>query len=202
MGITYTTIWFDCGVGAPDIGDGGRIGSPGLATRRSSGKVQSFGYIYRGFEAVHLLSHELEAFRAYLVEHQGHRVRIFDEYELAESEIPDYPRKTRWFRFKDRDFVKANYEMHCEKCNLTVRLDHKDELRPFEAVNLRKDDARLFRQRVLDLDTEENFHRAGFLTDPYELAPLGEFLQEHARHAVVARLAKDRPRSRVPKALR
>jgi hypothetical protein len=63
MGLTFHTTCLDCGNTAPEVGDCGYIGYPSGSPERADAEVPNLGYIYRGFEAIHLVTHQLDSLR-------------------------------------------------------------------------------------------------------------------------------------------
>ena len=87
MGITFSAACVKCGVEAPAIGDCGHVGIPSADVRKRRGDAQTFAYIHDGLAAIGLLSEEIEALHAFLVEHTGHPIRQYAD--SAEMDVDE-----------------------------------------------------------------------------------------------------------------
>jgi HEAT repeat protein len=195
LGVAYTTVCTLCGVEAPEVGDFGFIGAPSLETKRSKKGTHPFGYLYAGFAALGLLTEEIEAFKAFLEAHHGHKLHRYDDAggeELGEEEDGDdgagsvSPSKpTRKFTFKKGKFVEAFHELACEECGEVYRGSSSEKLRPFEPMPLTRERVTLFETNCGDIESH-TYRVGGF---PFEdIDPIARFLRKHSGHAVVVRL--------------
>ncbi len=218
MGVLFGAICLDCLEEGPEVGDFGFIGYPSISTDEeacpskwdkdsTSPWEKNFGFIYIGLEAFKMLTFEVEAFQAFLVKHQGHRIYKFCDHaaefppEINNEDETKYA--TTSFVFKDDNFISAKYwEIHCEECNSTHQglLDNIMRIRPFEPFVITAEEINLFKKHVLmgeTTDYQDNFGQRPYLLDPIkELTPLKKFLKYHEHHKMVIRLSDtEKPKS-------
>jgi HEAT repeat protein len=196
LGITHKTVCLACRVRAPDLGDFGRIGLPILDPAPRKGEEQSFGFIYEGLREMGMLALEVEAFAAFLKEHDGHRLAFasdgqIDEYggSDADAAVERWPSRTRSFRFSKRGFVQARYQLRCERCDSVVSSSDSHLLRPFDPLPLTNAKRKAFAERVV-AEVEEGFRRTGVFPEQ-DASVFAEFLEEHEGHPITASLRRE-----------
>jgi hypothetical protein len=189
VGVRAAVICVTCDMRAPEIGDGGHLGYPSLDDRAIYGELASFENIYQGFAAFGYHPYELEAIRAFLVEHAPHDVGLFLDGVEYTGLLPAptvTPLKT--FEFADDGrFIRAVFELACKRCRKTFSTD-VGRVRPLEPRKVTKEDIEEFYDRVLDSDPM-NFHRLVGLFNPDgpEAERLSDFLRRHRKHSLTAR---------------
>jgi hypothetical protein len=184
VGVTASIVCADCLVEAPWIGSSGHIGFPSLDDAAYAYDFfASFEYIYRGFAAIDLLPVELEAFRAFLVAHRGHRmVLAYDGMDRVTGEPTSIVAATA-FHFDDRRFVEGFYQLSCEACALWWRSLRPLQLRASTRRILTDAEIDAFFRRVMDVERRGlNFHRVFGLLDQRTDDGLRSFLVAHGRH--------------------
>ncbi len=120
-----------CRIAGPELGDGGYIGHPSLsenpARRR---RLRSFGWLFRGFEAIGFLPIVLLEMRSFLVQHDGHRVVLQDEFgpsgeATAEAEIT----------LTDEKIVDGQFSLRCS-CGAVISASRPAQYRALEPFTL------------------------------------------------------------------
>ena len=188
MGVSFSVSCTRCGVEAPEVGDFGYIGIPTTDPRKRRASLRSFAAIHEGLAALGMLTHEVEAFHAFLEAHRGHPLRQFndhgDEEFEADAEDSVSPGRSRAFRFQER-FPDAFHELSCS-CGAAYRAGSSEPLRPFEPFVPARKQLACFKSNVLAID-DDNFYRvAGFPFD--DLRHIADFLEKHSGHTITARL--------------
>lgn len=212
MGICYSATCLDCKTHSP-IGWAGYFGAPSLSEeRRATGRyeVLPFGYLYAPFIALGIRPHELEAFRDFLTEHQGHRLcqwsdadselpaelrSILDSREEAEREIAAElatGEQARAARLADGTCAFGRYTVWCPACAIELRAKEPEYLLARSRGPLSAEAIASFLSFVPEFDPEDHsrppFHVdsvAGFVES------LEKFLREHGTHGVEAWVAPE-----------
>ena len=181
MSVTFSVRCLRCGVLAPEVGDCGHIGAPTLATKSKRNALRPFGLIYAACAAVGLLSEELEAMRAFLEAHHGHRVSLLSEGDLDESEGIDEDGSIEGKRASPHQrgrFVDAFHLIECPQCGESHRSGEWVRVRPFPERVLSPEDARTFLSGADQID--EHVSRAGPPFDFFD--DLVAFVVRHKGH--------------------
>ena len=211
MGMCCWTVCRDCDAEAPQLGDFGYLGYPSLEERANGSAATTFGAIYRGLAAVHLVTEEIDDFRRFLERHAGHRVvtenqegLIFgddgqggalpssavragaadsdgDEDEEDESEGTD----------EDEDepeavFIKSRYRASCRRCGESVATGDLYPLSPFMPAPLSAAAIRAFQDTVMPAIETDCYEAAPLYVG--DLARLDTFFASHSDHEIVVEL--------------
>ena len=205
MSISYSATCLDCRTHAP-IGWGGYFGAPSLSTeRRATGRYEilPFGYLYARFVALGIRPYELEVFKDFLLDHQGHRicqwsdadaelpaelVTILNSCEEAErdiaAELVSFD-QARAVRLADGTCALGRYAVACTACAVELRAAEAEYLLTRGRGPLPAEAIASFLRFVPGFDPEDHsrppFHVdsvAGFVES------LEKFLREHGTHGV------------------
>ena len=192
MGVTANTTCRDCGKGAPEVGDFGYIGYPSLSTsaEHDDDAPVNFGYLYQGFQAIHLLTADLERMREFLEAHKGHDIHTFIEGEPAfgdgeedAEDNADYEEDDFEGASQGRNkWLLAHYCLKCS-CGADYSSEYSDNFVPFKAVSLDAKAVAVFLKQVYA--EPDAIHRA----EPIgHLDALAKFLKAHKAHKLTASL--------------
>lgn len=204
MSLAFDTYCLDCRESLGVL-SGGYIGFPSLINTTSRNElpsyyppdsynedVHNFGYIYNGLKAINLLPREVEAYKAFLESHVGHRVLCMSDHdETVPDELADMDEWNE-FEYEDQNFVEATYQLFCPSCNEIFEIPAGEEVLfrqfdPFTLTNCQIEDLNKY---VLSGDMYLNFYCAGVL-DPDFLEQLAKFLSNHKNHEIIARLSSN-----------
>lgn len=188
MSVNFWRLCLDCAVQGPEVGDLGTMGWPSLDTgdvrpvKRNGKKGRrryAFGRIYAALAAIELLPYEVEAYHAFLVAHQGHRVVEGNDTEGDDEEQDGADMKSTPFVFAGDDLRDGAWSVTCETTGDSFQTEF-DQFRPFaarllaptEITQFRADASRYIREGVCD--------KGPLVVDPDEvLAPLVAFFGAH-----------------------
>lgn len=211
MSVPVGVTCLDCKELAPNVGDGGHLGAPELAAVAECDvdgeQMPSFGYLYDPLVAFGLRRYDLEAFREFLIRHQGHRFRLSAEDDAPRAaEPPDdrmkhIERLHRQFkregdetrrRTASGEFRNAVYELRCVRCAVALASDEVELLRAFEPFKISREAVLMLAERWgRPPDDGWNYRLCG-LVDPFEhfMQQLLEFLESHRDHDLEAGLKR------------
>ena len=157
MGLTCNTACLDCGEAAPEVGDCGYIGYPSASRERGpGGRPPNFGYLYEGFAAIRLVTHNLDSLDSFLRAHEGHRLHTFadgepafgdggddaeDMSEMDEDEDEDGGEDDDdWSEEDAAKYPIAHYRVRCKACGASFQADAPDNIKTFAPTPLTPDD--------------------------------------------------------------
>ena len=202
MGLTCNTACLDCGEAAPEVGDCGYIGYPSASRERGpGGRPPNFGYLYEGFAAIRLVTHNLDSLDSFLRAHEGHRLHTFadgepafgdggddaeDMSEMDEDEDEDGGEDDDdWSEEDAAKYPIAHYRVRCKACGASFQADAPDNIKTFAPTPLTPDDIERFLTQVAKNLDPETIYRAEPLS-PDDLNAVAAFLGKHRDHAVEA----------------
>ena len=202
MSVGCSTYCIDCNEEAPEIGDGGMIGDPSIEDKLTYHEDEdwgdfttyAFGWIYSGLRAISLIPFEVEAYRAFLLKHQGHR-----KYLSIEGSDSDLEKELDWdnikkfkYDFDPQDFIMGGYEIVC-KDNGESFITTDDELfKRFEPHRLSEENIKTVMRKIFYQDGIYDYIvNTGFSLGPYEdLGRLEKFFRNNGDKELWVRIAK------------
>lgn len=193
MGVACSTYCQTCNVEGPEIGDQGMIGSPSLDDKKDYNEEWgvtsfNFGWIHAGFNALKLNIYELEGYKAFLEEHDGHNIVLTTDHDDDEPDI-DWDNLKK-FEYPKDEFINAFYELECKETGEKFRATYADLFRQFEESILTQEDINTFTQKITDeQEINDSFHRVSPVIDPYEdLEKIIKFISENNGKTIIVRL--------------
>ncbi len=190
MGIRCNTYCQTCNFQAPELGDGGMMGNPTILDEKEEHEdyVQyNFGWIYSGLQAISLLPHEVEAYKAFLEEHNGHKIVL-----STDNDEPDIDwDKLIEFTYSQNGFVNAIYEIESEtgeKFQTGKYLFKKFAERELTAENIQ-----IIMEKLFDAPSwNDSIYRVAPSVDPYEdLERLELFFRQNNGKKLIVRLVEE-----------
>ena len=202
-----------CRKGAPNVGDGGILGTPSLDLAEDSsvgipdgyGPMPSFGLLYAGLFAIGLLPHDIERCHEFLTEHAGHRLFLDGELDgPVPDDVRDYQdvdsfdaaewkqeKQAREARVAAGEFVEAYFALSCDACGSEVRASGADLLKAHPGKRILPADSQAFLTAWNRGPDEGWCHRLMGIVDPWEpfLPALVAFVETHAAHELTAQIA-------------
>jgi hypothetical protein len=148
----------------------------------------NFGWIYEGLKAISLLPYSVEAYRAFLETHKGHRLVLTTDHDEESPDI-DWDNLSM-FQFSGVDFVEAVYEMECIESGEKINSSTKELFRKFEERSLSEQDIEIIFTKIFNCtDCFDSFHHPPTSVDPYEdLESIGAFLNKNKEKTIIVRL--------------
>ncbi len=193
MGVSFTTFCQTCNVVGHEIGDQGMIGFPSLDDKKHHddewGVTKfNFGWIYTGFNAIKLNTYDVEGYKTFLEEHDGHNIILSTGYEDEEPDL-DWD-NLKEFEYPKDEFIIAFYELECKETGEKLRTTYADLFRQFEESVLPQDNINIFTQKIIDeQEINDAFYRVSAVIDPYEdLERIIEFISKNNGKTFIARL--------------
>ncbi|WP_435106828.1 hypothetical protein [Arhodomonas sp. AD133] len=197
MSVRCQTFCVDCNVEAPEIGDGGVFGTPSLAVTAIpdddwGGTAYTFGWLYDGLSALGLRPYDIEAYRAFLREHDGHDVRLTTDHDDDEPPL-DWAALTR-FEWPRDGFVPCYYELEEPVTGARCRTEVVDLLVPLDETTLTPAAvARAVHRLFEDSDALEGVANVSPLLHPdEELGRIQDFIEAHQQTPLIARTIEAR----------
>jgi hypothetical protein len=197
VGLTCNTTCLDCGEAAPEVGDCGYIGYPSASRELGpGGRPPNFGYLYEGFAAIRLVTHDLDSLDSFLRAHEGHRLQTFADGEPAFGDGGDDAEDLSdmdegededddWSEEDAAKYPVAHYRVQCKACGASFMAEAPDNIKAFAPTPLTSDDIERFLARVAKNLDPETIYRAEPLS-PDDLNAVVAFLHKHRDHAVEA----------------
>lgn len=161
------------------------MGEPSMIDAKSS-YHHNFGWIYAGLKAINLLTYEVEAYRAFLEHHNGHRVVLANDDQDDQPDI-DWDTVEEWVH-PDEGFIEAVYVIESETGLFQSTLGL---FKPFDECRLKAEDMQMFMDKVFYVSWDECCYRA---PDPYSeegMDSLVDYLIKHQGAKLTARLVVD-----------
>jgi len=200
MSMTCSTACVDCRAWAPEVGFGGYLGVPSLSAERLSDDPEElpFGFLYEPLEKLGLRTYDLEAFKAFLIRHNGHRVYTFGDSipvefkEMALVDSTEAPTQ-REELVDDADFEELFYQLECLSCGETYRAPDEAWLRSFDRRDIPQHTIDLYLERLGSLCPDDGWnYRLEPVVNPYLefIEHLPDFLKAHRSHHVQAKLVR------------
>jgi len=195
VGMTCNTTCLKCAKCAPEVGDFGHIGYPSCSQERGpSDRLANFGYIYDGFEAINLVTYQLDSLREFLLAHKGHPLHTFADGEPAfgdgdgdvedpagDEEVEDP--EENWTEETAQAYPVCFFRLECPSCKASVQSEFAENIKRFETAPLSSSAIDLFMTHVIKED--EAFYRSHPLSRE-DLEKVAAFLKKHKAHSPVA----------------
>jgi hypothetical protein len=180
MSMDVTTVCVTCGVGAPDLGDGGYIGRPSLEEHSWNPEedvAASFGYIHMGLAAIGMVTWEVSRYREFLLAHQGHDLRLSADGSIIAARTTDaVPAPS--------GALAARFEQKCHDCRRRRWSQHPETVVPRPEMELSSGSIDLFVERVPSNMADCAYHAEPFGDD--EARRVASFLGQHRGHRVTS----------------
>jgi predicted DNA-binding WGR domain protein len=169
------------------------MGLPSASTlrRRGADSLQTFGFVFAGLEAVHLVNREMDRYLDFLKLHRGHALTLSGDNGSEEmrgmpqwsaaNEPADPPRA-------GAAYVEAYYGVFCQRCSLASASKEKDHLRRFKPTILTREAVRCFLNQA-GSRVDDEIYRAGPLSIP-DLESVSLFMQGHRQHEMRVQLLR------------
>jgi hypothetical protein len=180
----------------------GILGYPSLATgphkHPSLGEVKGFGWYYAGLRSIHLVTEQVEQFREFLIQHEGHEVRLRADDDEEDDDFGDFTdrQEDEGVSASSASFVTAGITYRCDACAATHSLAKTDRLVDFADGDIPPVEAATVGEWLngtdLDFETGEwgsELTGALDITEPF-FRTLGPFLLEHADHGIAVSLTR------------
>jgi hypothetical protein len=212
--LTITVTCVRCDLDAPEVGHGGFLGTPSVATtikRGADPEEYPFGYLYEPLQGIGLRPRDLEDMRAFLAAHDGHPIVAWSDAQDEDSMPPKLvallARRERARRSArrsrgagvvciagqvDPDWAVGHYSIHCVACDAEHSCEAVETFRRFDRLVLPRDAVDMMLSRWGKLAPDDGWnHALRPVVDPYGefIEGLLEFLKTHRRHKLEARLA-------------
>ncbi len=221
----FTVTCVKCGIDAPELGDGGYLGTPSVSPdpksyrHRESDRDLTFGFFYEPLAAMGLCTDELEAMRLFLDTHRGHDVVLYGEAQddaslprglrsvlkrraAREEAGEDDPAEGPAAALPAGEFLVGRYGITCSECRAECEAGEPASLRRFEPHALDPAAVDLMLERWKR--APDGGWNAGLAPpiDPYGafMRELLEFLGKHREHSQEVRLRVDTARPLAPRA--
>ena len=195
MSVSSATLCLTCNEQARELGDGGMMGTPDATAKKDYNEdwgvtTYSFGWIYKGLDAISLVPGEVEAYRQFLEKHAAHELFLGNDH-MDESEIPerDVENTTSFMPALD-GFVAGTFELSCPAKDAKVQTSFDAErYKPFEDRQLSSDEIECFLKHLTAPEVFDSITRTSPSVEPYEdLGPIVQFVQSHQGEAIHVRL--------------
>lgn len=195
MSVSSATLCLTCNEKATELGDGGMIGTPDAKAKKKHNAdwgvtTYSFGWIFKGLEAISLVPGEVEAYRQFLEKHAGHKLFLGNDH-MDESEVPEWnAENTTSFEPALDGFVAGTFELSCAAKDARIQTSFDAEAyKPFEDRQLSNDEIRCFLKHLTAPEVFDSITRTSPSVDPYgDLGPIVQFVQSHHGEAIQVRL--------------